>query len=88
MSELNPEHPVTREMHDLWHKMVGLLLWKFCDGKYTVTNEDAAGFAKAIEGGSVVIAHAHADRLELKIVPEAEAMRLMSDLEAGGGRVL
>lgn len=86
MSELNPNHPVTQEMHDLWHKMVAVLLWKFCDGKFMFTNEDAEKFAKAMDG-SVVIVHAHRANLELKIVTEAEAMRLMSDLEAEGGYI-
>jgi hypothetical protein len=85
--ELNPEHPVTKEMHDLWHKMVGLLLWKFCGGSYTVTPADVEAFGKQMEG-SVVIAHAHRETFELKIVPEAEGMRLMAEHEGKGGGIL
>jgi hypothetical protein len=35
MAELNPDHPVTKDMHDQWHKFCALLMLKL--GKTHVT---------------------------------------------------
>lgn len=40
--ELNPEHPVTIETRDLWHKMVALLMIKFNNHHVEITEADVA----------------------------------------------
>lgn len=38
--ELNPNHPVTREVHDHWHKIVGILLLKMGKDSVEITEAD------------------------------------------------
>jgi hypothetical protein len=82
--EINPEHPVTQEMHDMWHKMCGVLLWKFANGAYTVTMEDMNGFMKA-HPDCAVIFHAHRETVDLKIVTMEEGLRLAEEERNQGG---
>lgn len=84
MSELNPKHPVTQEMHDLWHKMVAVLLWKHCNGRDTITEADMNGFMEAHPAANVIF-HAHKTTVDLTIVTEEEGRRLMAEEEAKGG---
>jgi hypothetical protein len=82
--EINPNHPVTKEMHDLWHRMVGVLLWKHCGGKDTITVADMRGF-NAANPDCAVIFHAHPETVELKIVTVEEGLRLARETEEKGG---
>jgi hypothetical protein len=40
MSELNPNHPVTQEVHDHWHKIVGILMLKIGVAEIEITESD------------------------------------------------
>lgn len=69
--ELNPNHPVTREVSDHWHKICAVLLGKMCMSHVVLTVEDierVSGAAIAIEGKP--------DGLHVRLMSMAEAERL------------
>ena len=73
--EINPNHPVTIEMHDLWHKMVAVLMVKFGVSQVTITSEDVQRFAELWPHGAVVF-HAHKDTMDLRLVDAHEATEM------------
>jgi len=77
--ELNPQHPVTQEVHDHWHKLAALLMVKLNADVVVITPAD---IERMNQRDLVIIAHAHADCLEIKLLPRAEGERLAR--EAGG----
>lgn len=50
MQEINPEHSVTKEMHDLWYKIVGVLIHKYKLGVVRITPQDMDSFANVFNG--------------------------------------
>lgn len=78
--ELNPDHPKTKEMHDLWHKICALIMHKFGKDKVTITPQDAFLFMKrceAAEGGSMaIVSKRDGDNETLMLVSIAEGRRL------------
>jgi hypothetical protein len=53
--ELNPNHPVTQEVHDHWHKIVAILLHKFGKREVTITMADVQAWERDWPGGAIVI---------------------------------
>jgi hypothetical protein len=45
--EANPNHPVTKEIHDHWHKIAALMMWKMGKTRYVITPEDVSRAFKA-----------------------------------------
>ena len=80
-SELNPNHPVTQEMRNMWHKIAAVLLRKFGKTKVLITVEDFAAMDEFLQGGAICI-HPSGDILEVFLVDAAEAQRLAR--EEGG----
>ena len=82
IEEYNPNHPVTRTVHDHWHKIVAILIsMPPYNGKAVITEEEIAKWAEKHEGCAVVIKDAD-HKLTLYLVAEEEAKRLAK--EAGG----
>ena len=79
--EINPNHPVTMEMHDLWHKMVAVLMVKFGQSRVVITEADVKKFAEEWPDGAVVF-HAHRETMELYLV-DAEGAKAVAK-KAGG----
>lgn len=82
MTELNPNHPVTREMHDHWHKLVGVLLYKFGLDIVEIMPADLEGFAEYLEGGGVAIEEKNG-RLFLRLVVGADEAAALARKEGG-----
>ena len=64
MVELNPNHPVTREVHEHWHKVVALMMVHFGLKEFRITKEMIASMphdlavafdVRAIQGGDAVV---------------------------------
>lgn len=75
--ELNPNHPVTQQAHDHWHKMVAILLHRY--GDVVITLEEV----QAMPLDCAVVFQELDDGLHLRIVNMAEAERLARE---HGGR--
>lgn len=82
IEELNPNHPVTRTVHDHWHKIVAILIARPpYNGKAEITEEEIARWAEEYEGSAVVIKDSD-HKLRLWLVNPEEAERLAR--EEGG----
>lgn len=81
MTSLNPNHPVTRSTEAEWPKLCALVLSKLGIERIYITAEDIAAL-EARPAGTVMLCHAHAESLELRLVTEQEAERIAR--EAGG----
>lgn len=81
--ELNPDHPVTNEMREQWHKIVALLMMQRGETEVEITLQEIQAMTLAVEPQAVVIEE-KGDRLLLRLVSMAEAQRLAS---LGGGRL-
>lgn len=74
MSELNPEHPTTISLHDQWHKIAAIILFKTGKLEETITSEDidalnASGYANiAMQEVNKV--------LHIRLVSDAKAVEL------------
>lgn len=71
--ELNPNHPVTREMSEQWHKIVGLLMLKFGEHHIEITSED---IARLHEMNSAVAIEPTDDVIHLRLMSFEEGERL------------
>jgi hypothetical protein len=76
--EINPEHPVVRELHDNWYKICALLLFKLAGAREVrITAEDIRGMENRYRPGMpVVMVHAKKDELVVRLVTEEEGRRL------------
>jgi hypothetical protein len=87
MAEINPNHPVTKEVHDHWHKIAALLLLKITGGQrgkiVRISVQEIQSFSADCDGdlGAIVLQE-RGDYMELKMVDNAEAERLAK--EEGG----
>lgn len=77
--EKNPNHPVTADMHDEWHKIVAALMMKFAPSQTVVITMDDI---ERIEGLNVAC-NVKNYTIELRIVTNEEAEKL---LDEHGGR--
>jgi hypothetical protein len=75
--ELNPNHAVTQELHENWHKFVAVLLHKFKLGKVLISVDDLVQLERDFpEGLPTVVAQERGDQIELRLVDAKEAYRL------------
>lgn len=66
MAEINPRHPATKEMHDVWHKMVAILMHKQGLKHVVLTAQD---IQKTLDGGvSAVVFQERPDGIHLDLV--------------------
>ena len=80
MRERNPNHPVTRAIHDEWYKLCALALFKSGLTECEITVEDIEDFNASGLGNIVV--DSRENRLILRLVGDREAERLAQ--EEGG----
>jgi len=79
--ELNPNHPVTAEMRENWHKIAALIMHKLKTQKVIITLKDIQELDDFLQGGAIC-AHPSGDVLEIFLVDGKEAQRLAR--EEGG----
>lgn len=75
MNELNPNHPVTQEVHDHWHKIAFMLMRKMGKDRVVITPQEVERFAND-DGGAITIRFDDTIGAELRIVSCEEAGRL------------
>lgn len=71
MSELNPNHPMTKAMHDHWHKLCAFVVKKYANGHAIITLDDMTCIA-----GMNIVGEEKNDGIHLRIVDDAEAVKL------------
>lgn len=76
MNTLNPNHPVTQQMSDQWHKIAALAVFK-AGGHVVISMEDM----RDLQGMAISVQEKH-DGLHLKVITMEEGMRLAK--EQGG----
>lgn len=72
--EINPNNPVTQQMHEQWHKVVALLMVDYGITEFEITEDMLRAFAHL--GGGAVVADARGGRFVVRLVDNAEAERL------------
>lgn len=80
-SELNPNHPVTQEIRDHWHKIAAILLYKMGRTRIDITSDDVQSLNNVLEGGAICVKE-KGDHLEVFLASAEEAQRLAK--EEGG----
>lgn len=75
MSEINPNHPVTQEVREIWHKIAALMLHKSGKKEMTITIADLQAWERDYPNGAVVIKANNFDfRLWLVTAEEGEKL--------------
>lgn len=82
MKELNPNHPVTRELHDNWHKFAAILMHKFRLRRIAISVEDIDRMNRDWPDGINIVAEPEGKIIHLTLVDNTEAERLAR--EEGG----
>lgn len=80
MSELNPNHPVTRGLHDHWHKLCAILMVKLGVSSVRITEGELLEICSRT--GLNIVADERGGALTLRLVDDEEAAKLAK--EAGG----
>jgi hypothetical protein len=73
MSELNPNHPVTQEVHDHWHKVCGVLMQKFGQTAVEITSDDVAALG---DNEMCVVADCRGGKFIVRLMTMEEGERL------------
>lgn len=75
--ELNPNHPVTQQMHDQWHKLAALAVMK-AGGHVVISMED---LGRLPPGGGITVQELD-DGLHLRLV-DARTAEVLAKKEGG-----
>lgn len=76
MDELNPNHPVTTELREQYHKLLAIVMWRFGMDALTVTSEEIERFVADHPGGINVAFEPKGHTLRIRIVDDREGARL------------
>lgn len=80
MSEINPNHPVTNEVREQWHKFCAILMFKFGVKEVEITISDLEAFQK--QDHTSIAVKPENDTISLILLTNEEAKRLAE--KAGG----
>ena len=69
--ELNPNHGVTSEMRDQYHKLLAIIVGLGYGGATTITVADLERFTEQWPDAAIIV-HSHADCIELRLVTREE----------------
>ena len=72
--ELNPNHPATREVHDHWHKIAALMMFKMGVKRYVITPDEVFKAFKA--DLNITVKFSDEQGIILTLVDSTEAGRL------------
>jgi hypothetical protein len=72
--ERNPNHPVTRSMHDNWHKLCAIVMLKLGKTSIDITSADIE--ALSISGRANIVCREHGETITLSLVTDDEAVEL------------
>jgi len=72
--EINPKHAITSGLHDNWHTIVAVIMAKIGLKELQITVADLARIGPDV----TIVAHEVNDILHLRIMPIAEAKKLLA----------
>jgi hypothetical protein len=74
--ELNPEHPVTKALHDQWYKLCALLLMRLGNSA-VIAEADLTALVErfADGGGPAIVCHSKTDGIYLTLVSMEDARK-------------
>ena len=75
--ELNPNHPVTKEMRDHWHKIAAILMVKFKVTSVEITIKDIENLMNC--GTSNIVFKPDGDILRVWLVDDITALKLSEE---------
>lgn len=75
MRELNPNHPVTAQMREQWHKVLAVLMCRLGMTEFEITSEALVAFERDYPGGAVV-ADARNGRFIVRLVTAEDGERM------------
>lgn len=70
--ELNPNHPVTQQVHDHWHKIAAILMQKFGKSAVEITEADVLALG---DNENAVMADCRGGRFVIRLVSMSEAQK-------------
>lgn len=73
MTELNPNHPITRMTHDQWHKVVGVLMLKMNLTEMEITLDDLVLLG---DNEKAVVADCRGGKFVVRVMGMDEARKL------------
>lgn len=73
VQELNPNHSVTRALHDKWPIICAILMRKFGKGRAVITLEDLQEFAAS---NQAIVARGNVNDIELFLVGRDEGAQM------------
>lgn len=76
MDELNPNHGVTIEMRDQYHKLLAFMIWRSGGDRIVITASDLERFQNDRPDGTNLVVEPKDDILTLRIVTDDEGRRL------------
>lgn len=76
MKELNPNHPVTNEMRQQWHKLLAITMWKYGVDRLVITSDEIDRFIADHPDGVNVTVEPTGKILTVWIVNDEEGRRL------------
>ncbi len=80
MGEINPEHAVTKAMHDQWQVIVALLLSRESNLGTVITMREIESLETLFPtGNAVVLVHEKKDGLHLKLISKDLAEQIAKD---------
>lgn len=79
MAELNPNHPVTQEVHDHWHKICAILMMRLGKTSLEITEADVTALGN---NEKAVVADCRGGKFIVRLVTMEEGEQLAKD--AGG----
>lgn len=71
--ELNPNHPVTREVHDHWHKIAAILMMRLGVDALEITEDDVRELG---DSDRSIVADARGGKFVVRMMGRMEAERL------------
>lgn len=74
MNELNPNHPVTQQVREQWHKLCALVLFKTGATEIKITSSDIERLRES--GMANITVRPEGDVITLSFVSDSEAARL------------
>jgi hypothetical protein len=76
IDEFNPNHPVTKAVHDQWHKIAALLLYEKGFRRWVIPEKLVRQLSDEPGGLNITIRFIDGVGIELRLVTDTEAERL------------
>lgn len=73
MGELNPNHPVTQQVHEHWHKIAAIMMQKLGQSAVEITEADVLALG---DNDKAVVADCRGGRMVIRLISMEEARKI------------